>query len=241
MWLAEAASGMERAPSGNRVRARTRAGYTLVELMMIVAIIGISTLVFTPGFSRAMADRRVSLAARELIRVGRRARADTFGYLRAHLLWINPSARTVQLLRGPTNSCTLVNWNEVAGDCATTLSGTNQQRCAENLFLASMSGSTRTISLFEETITSGSTTYSSVGRALCFQPSGVMMYGSGTSLTAAASATTLQRDNISGNGGVNGGFIFSLLDGDSAPSSGDTSKRVHRVLFPMGGSPRSMR
>ncbi|MET0286229.1 MAG: type II secretion system protein [Polyangiales bacterium] len=221
------------------MRVRARAGYTLVELMMIVAIIGISTMVFTPGFSRAMADRKVSLAARELIRVGRRARADTFGYLRSHLLWINPSARTVQLLRGPTNSCTLVNWSEVVGDCGTGLAN-NQHRCVENLWMSDLSG-TRTISIFEETISGGSTTYSTTGRALCFQPSGVMMYGSGANLATASAPTTLQRDNISGNGGVNGGFIFSLLDGANAPTSSDTSKRVHRVLFPMGGSPRSMR
>jgi type II secretory pathway pseudopilin PulG len=236
MSLAMGAAGMERVVERERVRARDRAGYTLVELMMIVMIIGVSVMAFTPGFSRAMADRRVSLATREVIRVGRRARADTFGYLRAHLVWIDPSLGIVQLLRGPTNSCTLASWGTVASDCATALPG---QRCLENLVLSNLSGQTRAISVFEEVINSGSTAYSTVGRALCFHPSGVMMYGSGA--TVAAATASLQSDNVSGTGGVNGGFIFSLLAGTSQPSSANAAQRVHRVLFPMGGSARSLR
>ncbi len=229
---------MDRAVEIERVRARARAGYTLVELMMIVAIIGVSVVVFTPGFSRAMADRRVSLAARELIRVGRRARADTFGYLRAHLLWINPANGTVQLLRGPTNSCTLPTaWAGPWSDCATTATGMSGQRCVENLFLSSMATSTRSISLWEETPNGGSTTYGQTGRALCFQPSGVTMYGSGS--TVATATATLLADNLAG-GGINGGIVFSLLDGQTAPGTA-LGQHVHRVLFPMSGSARVLR
>src|ERR1700712_1890206 len=109
-----------------------RAGYTLIEMMIVVLIVGLSAVAFTPGLGRANTDRRVSTAARELIRIGRRARADTFGYLRAHLVWIDPTTGTVQLLRGTTNSCTL----SIAGLPATQASCTTTplgQQCLENL------------------------------------------------------------------------------------------------------------
>jgi Tfp pilus assembly protein FimT len=236
MWLAESAARMERATSSHR---GIRAGYTLVELMMIVTIIAVSVLVFMPGFSRAMADRRVSLATREVIRVGRRARAETFGYLRAHLLWIDPSRRVVQLMRAPTNSCALTNWGSVSGDCKS--DGTaDAQRCVENLYLSMLSGTQRTISIFEEQVAGSVTSYSETGRALCFQPSGVMMYGSGTTVANATAA--LASDNVvSGTGAVGGGFVFGLLEGASKPSSANAAQRLHRVLFPMGGSARSLR
>jgi prepilin-type N-terminal cleavage/methylation domain-containing protein len=231
---------MERASSHRGIRA----GYTLVELMMVVTIIAVSVLAFMPGFSRAMADRRVSLATREVIRIGRRARAETFGYLRAHLLWItpgtSPGTSVVQLLRGPTNSCTLTSWNAIAADCAATPMG---QRCVENLSLSSMAGGQRSISVFEEQLDgSNATIYSSSGRALCFQPSGVMMYGSGADVEAATKSTELRGENVAaGNGTTGGGFIFSLVEGTDAPNSANKAQRVHRVLFPMGGSARSLR
>lgn len=203
---------------------------------MIVMIIAVSVLAFTPGFSRAMADRRVGLATRELIRIGRRARADTFGYLRAHLLWIKPGtgtvAGTVQLLRGPTNSCALTAWNTVAADCATNLA---TSRCVESLQLANESGSTRVITLREEAVDGSITSYSSLNRALCFQPSGVMMTGSGGTDPPAGSALVEMTAGV-----VAGGYVFALVSGADPPGT-NAAQKVHRVLFPQGGSPRSLR
>lgn len=216
--------------------SRARAGYTLVELMMIVLIIAISVVAFTPGFSRAMADRRVSSAARELIRIGRRARSDTFGYLRAHLVWIDPVARQVQLLRGPTNSCALTDWVNVATDCPAAVDTVPGGRCLENLFLSAMAGSDQPIGLFEET-TQG-TSYSTLGRALCYAPSGVVSWGRGDDLTAATVTTRLSTAN---SAAVAGGFIFALVNGTAAPITASVTTRTHRVLFSLGGTARSIR
>jgi type II secretory pathway pseudopilin PulG len=239
--LQKALPGMEREAKFNRVRVPARAGYTLVELMIIVMIIAISTLAFTPGFSRAMADRRVSLAARELIRVGRRARADTFGYLRAHLVWINPGARTIQLLRGPNNSCTVgTDWSNIGADCGANWNSGNAQRCIENVFISSMEARANRIGLFVEVSAGGAVNWSTTPRAICYAPSGVVYYGSGANLAAAASNTVFNGNSAAG--AIGGGFVFSLVSGTSAPDATNSAGlRIHRVLFPMGGSPRSVR
>ncbi|HEY6879182.1 MAG TPA: prepilin-type N-terminal cleavage/methylation domain-containing protein [Polyangiales bacterium] len=221
------------------VGQRARAGYTLVELMMVVMVIALSVLAFTPGFSRAMADRRVSSAARELIRVGRRARADTFGYLRAHLIWINPGTGNIQLLRGPTNSCVLTRWDLVAADCPSDLTTAPGQRCVENVFLSQIYGTAAPVRMFEERISAGVVTYGTTPRALCYAPSGVVSYGSGATLNAATVTTPLATVNTA-DATVGGGFVFALANG--TPTAGNpTSLRIHRILFPLGGSTRALR
>ena len=213
-----------------RGMAGGRAGYTLVELMMIVVIIGVSVTAFAPGFSRAMADRRVSIAARELIRVGRRARSDTFGYLRAHLIWITPGAGRVQLLRGRTNSCTLTVWKPVLDTCATA----TRRDCLEDFALSSISAG-GTITMYEEMLAGTEVKYGdpAKGRALCFAPNGVTYYGQGGDITSATGALseTINKDTP-------GGFVYALHTGAGEPVKG---QRVHRVLFPLGASPRALR
>lgn len=227
---------MERTKAVGR---RALAGYTLIELMMIVMIIALSVVAFTPGFSRAMADRRTSNAARELIRIGRRARADTFGYLRAHLIWIDPSAGNIQLLRGPTNSCLLTRWDLVGADCPNNAATAPGQRCVENLFLSQIYGTAKPISMFEERISGGVVTYVTTPRALCYAPSGVVSYGSGATLNAATVTNPLATVNTAGTT-VGGGFVFALANG--TPTAGNpTSLRIHRILFPLGGSARALR
>ena len=213
-----------------RGMAGGRAGYTLVELMMVVVIIGVSVTAFAPGFSRAMADRRVSIAARELIRVGRRARSDTFGYLRAHLLWITPKAGRVQLLRGRTNSCQLTVWKPVLDTCTTA----TRRDCLEDFTLASLAKG-GSIDMREEQLAGSEVSYvdQAKGRALCFAPNGVTYYGQGADI---ASATSDMSETVSKT--TPGGFVYALHAGTSAPTS---TSRVHRVLFPLGASPRALR
>ena len=213
-----------------RGTARGRVGYTLVELMIVVTIIGISVTAFAPGFSRAMADRRVSIAARELIRMGRRARSDTFGYLRAHLLWITPDKGRVQLLRGRSNSCLLTVWKPVLATCDTP----TRRDCLEDFTLAGMSGG-REIAILEEQISGATVRYAdtSKGRALCFAPSGLTYYGQGTDIESATSALT---ETVTKD--IPGGFVYALHAGTGEPTA---TSRVHRVLFPLGSSPRALR
>ncbi len=203
---------------------------------MVVTIIAVSTIAFAPGFGRAMVDRRVTTVARELIRIGRRARSDSFGYLRAHLIWIQPtrtsSAGRVQLLRGNTNSCLIEAWQTIQATCAapSALPGAN---CLEDLRLSDRDKGDGTIALFEELLADGAVSYQRTLRALCFTPNGVMYSGTGDTIATATASGTLSDANS-----VNGGFVYTFHTGTSAPTSTD---RVHRVLFPLGTTPRALR
>lgn len=202
-----------------RQHARRQLGYTLVELMIIVTIIGISITAFAPGFGRAMADRRVSNAARELIRLGRRARSDTFGLLRAHTLWLQPANGTAQLLRAPTNSCLLTVW----ADCAA-----SPQTCVENV---SLTGASARVAYREELVSGA---IGSANRAICFAPSGIVYFNPATQTTVAAAAATFSDQNT-----VNGGLVYALYPSNMDPTKPTT--RMHRVLFPLGATPRALR
>lgn len=212
----------------------SRRGYTLVELMMVVAVIAASTLAFAPGIGRAVADRRVSSATRELIRIGRRARSDSFGYLRAHLIWITPATGRVMLLRGPNNSCLLPAWGTIAGDCPSTATGVRGQRCLEQVFISSLAGSGSMV-MYEETVTTaGVASYAQTPRALCYASNGVVYHGTGTTLAATMTAGLSDLNTAT----IMGGFVYTLHTGTTSPVSTD---RVHRVLFPLGSSARSLR
>lgn len=212
-----------------RSARRRREGYTLVELMMVVMIIATSVLAFAPSFGKAMADRRVSTAARELIRIGRRARSDTFGYLRAHLLWVQPSAGRIQLLRGPTQSCTTAAWESIVNDCTATPVGA---RCLEDVSLTTW-GRGKGIALREETLNGNNAAYNATSRAICFAPSGQVFLGKDDGLAAA-------HGKLSDANTVKGGVVFTIHSGasDPDPEAGDL---VHRVLFPLGSTPRALR
>jgi type II secretory pathway pseudopilin PulG len=199
--------------------------------MMVVAIIAASTLAFAPGIGRAVADRRVSSATRELIRIGRRARSDSFGYLRAHLIWITPATGRVMLLRGPNNSCLLPNWNAISADCPSTPLTTLGPRCLEQVFVSTLGGPT-SIAMREETLSgTGVASYGTAAHALCYASSGVVYHATGADLTAATLA-------LSDLNTVNGGVVYTLHTGTGDPVSTD---RIHRILFPLGSSARALR
>jgi prepilin-type N-terminal cleavage/methylation domain-containing protein len=212
-------------------RLKPRAGYTLVELMMVVMIIAASVLAFAPGFGKAMADRRVSTATRELIRIGRRARSDTFGYLRAHLLWVQPESRRVQLLRGPTPSCRNTDWENIQPDCPANANEMAKQRCLENVDFGSWVQGEK-LALREEYLNGNKPAYRTTNRAICFAPTGQVFHARDNSLANA-------RATLSDLNSVNGGVVFTLHAGTSDPII--PPDLVHRVLFPLGGTPRVLR
>ncbi|MDB4971801.1 MAG: hypothetical protein JWN48_142 [Myxococcaceae bacterium] len=207
--------------------------------MVVVSIIGMSTLAFAPGIGRAIAERRVSTAARELIRIGRRARSDTFGFLRAHLIWINPATGVVQLMRGSTNSCTLTvaDWPTVQAACVIQANGSlTGPNCLESMVLSTLTKDSR-IYMYEELLSGTTVTYQQTARAICYAPNGIVYYAAGADLAAAVAAPLTDANNAT----VRGGFVYTLHKGGASTASPGVASRVHRVLFPLGGTARSLR
>lgn len=210
---------------------RTRHGYTLVELMIVVSIIGISAAAAAPAFSRAMAENRASQAVRELVRMGRRARSETAAYLRAHLVWIQPAANggTVSLIRGRTNSCLLENWNNLfttTGPC-----GGAGAACLETVSFADEQyrGVYFTEMMFEPMVSGIMQPPASTATAICYTPSGVVLHDQPGSLGAVNLREA--NNNNSAPGGYR--FVIRLLDED-----GKRHGLVRRMVFPLGAAAR---
>jgi prepilin-type N-terminal cleavage/methylation domain-containing protein len=207
----------------------TRHGYTLVELMIVVSIIGISVVAAVPAFSRAMADNRAGQAVRELVRMGRRARSETAAYLRVHLLWIQPQSQGgfVSLIRGNTNSCLAQDWSALfsTGSC-----GNAGSPCLEQVDLSSSSYRSlySTEIMFEPT---GGGAVTPTATALCYAPDGVVWHNQTASLGGINLSNT--NSNVNARGGYR--FVVRMLD-----DSGAVRGVVRRMIFPLGAAARSL-
>ena len=112
-------------PSASRRRLRTArlrpstAGFSLVELMVVVLLIGISASMVAPGLMRSMAIGRTNRFQYDVARVLRRTRSDAIGTGRAHLLVLGTAGpyTTLSLYRGDSSSCVRSQWGVIlAGD-----------------------------------------------------------------------------------------------------------------------------
>jgi prepilin-type N-terminal cleavage/methylation domain-containing protein len=198
-------------PSTSRNR---RAGFTILEAMVVVAIIAISAALAAPALSEAMAQRRAGEATHELVRIGARARSEAVAYGRAHLLqYADTGDGRVQLWRGRVNLCAANDWGTIlTGSC-----GANPD-CVDQLDMSFYDHGTHRVRM---SIPGGPATAN-----VCFQPDGEMRFQSG-----AGGWTTTPPG--SGSQGIV--FLFERLE-DGANAGVD-----RRVVFPFGATPRILR
>ncbi len=204
--------------SSRRARGRRNAGFTLMEAMIVVAIIAISAALAAPAIGEAMADRRANEATHALVRIGARARAEAMAYGRAHVLvYTDASSGTpasngsVQLWRGTVNLCNANNWTTIiTGTCDSSPS------CIQGLDMGTYNHGSHQVRMRLP---------GASGAFLCFQPDGEMLVstGGGSFAPTAPAGTEAVRFTID-----------RLLDGGT-----EGVQRV--VVFPFGGSPRIQR
>lgn len=106
-----------------RNRARVAAGFTLLEMLIVVSIIGISAALAAPAIQGAMMERRNNEAALELVRMVRRARSSAMASGRSHVLRFDspgPAGR-YRVFEGLSSGCNsgANDWGaRIGSDCA---------------------------------------------------------------------------------------------------------------------------
>ncbi|MFW6050782.1 MAG: prepilin-type N-terminal cleavage/methylation domain-containing protein [Myxococcota bacterium] len=189
------------------------AGFTLIELAIVVLVIAVVAGLAAPAISQAMNERRASEATLDVVRLGRHARSAAAAYGRAHLLrFVDQNLGRIEAYRGRNNRCNQ-DWGAIAGGgCA------NNPDCVDSL---DMEGARFRTSSFD--IQLAAADFGSVD--ICYEPSGVMRWRAGTA------------GPFLGTNRIGGGMRFTLT-----PRVGGTPQGVvRRVVLPLGGDARVVR
>jgi prepilin-type N-terminal cleavage/methylation domain-containing protein len=212
---------------------RSRNGFTLLELMIVITIMGTMAALMAPGIGEFMADARASSASEDLIRLSRhiRARAQETGL--AHLLVFSGDTNVrgglglVRVYEGMNNHCRQTPWGQAIG--GTTADGhfvIDSLDLGASNYNPVASGSTATkddtlrpVIVLSVRGSSGAPT----SAVICYEPSGASLEGVGDS-SAAGFAFTTQTTPIT----------FTI----TRSVSGVLRGLVREVVFPAGGSAR---
>lgn len=211
-----------RIPS-SRGRSR-KAGFTLIELSIVVIVIAVMAGLAGPALSQAMAERRANQATLDVVRAVRNARSSAAAYGRAHLvLFDSTGLGRVDVYRGQNNRCNdampgnpfLNNWGaRTAPDCNATPNCIDSVNLNDSPYLTSSSQ-------IQLTRNGGDI-------QICYKPTGVMMW-------RTANGVPFSDTN---DPNIAGGVRFALEPQDE---NGVRSGVVRRVVLPLGGDARVLR
>lgn len=206
-------------PRPPRAPRDAQAGFTLIEMMIVVVIIAISAALAAPTIITAFAERRANMAAIDLVRLGREARASAIAYNRAHVLryttFSSPgSDGRVQLFRGIAGGCNANNWVTIMGG---PVCGALNSMCIDETNM----GEARW-QIGNNVTRVRAPGYSPLD--ICFQPNGAVMmrYNAG-----------INGSFFDGNT-MSGGVVFTVQRINGGSPAGPT----RRVVFPLGSTPR---
>jgi prepilin-type N-terminal cleavage/methylation domain-containing protein len=206
---------------------KSQEGFTILELMIVVTIITILAAAAAEGFGSSVSDMRASNLEEDLVRIGRRARAEPLGTGMAHLLAFSYDANNglgvLSLSAGDSNRCNLVSsWGASPIEAVKAIDFTGGSRSSppdENAQVINFEPVDPTLQVddFYKTI------------QICYEPSG----------------TTLLRPSASDQfteGVVNGSVpVYDILFRVTRSTNGEQEGVTRYVVFPFGGSARIQR
>lgn len=198
-------------------------GFTLTELMVVIAIVAIAAAVAVPSIQAGVQERRTSQAALDFVRLARRARLQAMGSGRAWLLRYDLEGSPfelgrLRLFRGLTSRCNANDWATITAgpEC-----GEVGSSCVEQVELGSPQYRTSSSSVILRAAIEGDVD-------VCYQPSGIVLLRNGPSVATAL---------FSAVNNVGGGVLFELQRRE-----GSTEVGVRRqVLVSLSGDARVLR
>jgi len=120
---------------------KQREGFTLIELMVVLAVMGVLVSAALPSMSDGLADRRVAMVTRDVVSLFQRARYMSTAYGRAHQvvyasdsgLGLGEQPYAFETRRGTSGSCSLTKFENGTFELAN-LNCAGNWRCVDHLY-----------------------------------------------------------------------------------------------------------
>jgi len=236
-----------------------RRGFTLMEMMIVLAVIAIAVTLAAPAISNATRERRAGESTLDLVRLARRARSEAMAYGRAYLMrYTEASAPSydvgrVQLYRGRSSGCNSNDWDSLADGilrdaiaCPALGAAEASSFCVDQVNLENSDYSRQGAIVQMRLLPPTGAGFRAVD--LCYEPTGVMRHRSsndaGTPPTGwfrEANGFDYNNDGDTSdtNEDIGGGFLFEFrrMEGDPPAEVGV----MRRVVIPLGGDARVLR
>jgi prepilin-type N-terminal cleavage/methylation domain-containing protein len=205
------------------VRPRQSAGFSLIELMVVVTIVGIMSAAIVPAMGDVLADHRAASAAMDVLRLARRARSLTLANGTAYMLTAQradpASLGSLTLVQGMNARCLQTLWNAAVGRPGETI-GLGAGMAYYNPIAGGRplgTDANRQVIVLQPSIDGGNV----VSVQICYQPNGEVY------IQRAADATMLRQANT---------MLVTLTV--TRTVAGVPHGQTREVIFPNGGSAR---
>lgn len=216
--LATGAHGLQ-IPRVVSVPSRSAAGFTIVELMVVVTLIAVVSALVLPGAVQTMRERKAQQAAISVLDIVRETRSRAMYRGMAHTLVIQTAGSALRFEA----------WEGTSSSCRLSQFGGGLFNAAERVYVLDLSAANfaRDHIAAQVSVPSGASYVQ-----LCFTPLGVAYFS--TTPIADATLPSAVWTNNSTAIGIGGGFVVDVFQRIAGADGGVR----RRVVIPLSGIPR---